>query len=275
MRKGLNVEVRKVKIDEARTFGVEIEFAAPFDMDDMETALERAGLHVYAEDYNHVDASYWKIVEDCTVQDDWETGNEYPMELVSPPLSGRAGLRELEVALDTLNSFGCAVNRSCGLHVHHDANDLDLESFRILTKAYVKYEDTLDMLVSEDRRGDFHEYTQGLRRSGYTEEQLFRMIERAPDTRSLYRIWSTRYVKLNLDSLRVHGTVEFRQHEGSLDVAEIVAWISLTQGLVSRSAKKVKVTLREARKPFDSLAWTAGACASVERHFWNKYKLAC
>lgn len=266
-RKGLNVSVRKVKIDESRTFGIEFEFAAPVDEDEVAEELYAVGIDCYSEHYNHDTQPYWKIVEDCTVQDDWETGNGYPMELVSPPLAGRAGLAEVEKVLGVLQRLGCAVNESCGLHVHHDARDLDTAAWRVLTKAYLKYESVLDQLVAPDRRDNT--YCRSL--CGYgSVEQLFRRVDAAHDVEAMFWIWGTRYTKLNLDAVRVHGTVEFRQHEGTLDVADVLAWVSLTQGMVTRAASKVPVTLRKTTKPFDSLVWAAGMNACVERHFRRK-----
>jgi hypothetical protein len=273
-RKGLDVSVRKVKIDESRTYGVEFEFAAPCDMDEMAEELSYAGVTCYSEDYNHDTVSYWKIVEDGSVYEDWQHDNDYPMELVSPPLRGRAGLAEVARVLAVLNRLGCSVNRSCGLHVHHDARDLDLTSMKVLTKAYIKLEDVLDSLVAEDRRGDCHTYCSGLRWSGASVSELFARVDAAYDVRSLYRIWDTRFVKLNLDALRVHGTVEFRQHEGTLDEADVLAWISMTQGLVMRAKAQRKVTLRVPQRPFESLVWISGMNACVERHLRAKYRAA-
>lgn len=271
-RKGLEVSVRKVKIDEFRTFGVEFEFAAPCDMDEMAEALYSAGVTCYSEDYNHDTVSYWKIVEDGSVYDDWESGNEYPMELVSPPLRGRAGLAEVERVLGILNTLGCAVNYSCGLHVHHDASDLDLAAMKVLTKSYIKLEDVLDTLVSEERRGSNHTYCGGMRWGSVSE--MFRRVDAAYDVRSLYAIWGTRFMKLNLDALRMHGTVEFRQHEGTLDVADTLAWISMTQGMVTRAKLQRTVTQRVGERPFESLVWLSGMNACVERHLRAKYRAA-
>ena len=44
-----------------------------------------------------------------------------------------------------------------------------------------------------------------------------------------------RYHKLNLMAFWRHGTVEFRQHSGTIDAEKICAWISLTQGFIEKA----------------------------------------
>ena len=45
------------------------------------------------------------------------------------------------------NKIGCRVNRSCGLHVHHDASDYNVEAFKNLYAIYIRYEAAIDELV--------------------------------------------------------------------------------------------------------------------------------
>lgn len=45
-----------------------------------------------------------------------------------------------------------------------------------------------------------------------------------------------RYHKLNLVSLWVHGTIEFRQHSGTVDADKAVNWIELLMQFVNRAA---------------------------------------
>jgi hypothetical protein len=224
----------------------------------------------FDEDYNHVTRDYWKIVEDCTVYPNDEDWGCSTMEVVSPPLRGQDGLAELVRVLTVLSELGCTVNDTCGLHVHHDASDLDAEAVRTLAKTYLKFEGVIDSLLDESREN--HRYAQTLKFD--TVEGMFARVDEAVTSYDIYRIWWDRYVKLNLESLQVHGTVEFRQHEGSLDVCEIAAWVSLTQSMVQKAADWAEVRLTPNKPTVVGLMLAAGACREVRQHYAHKYRHA-
>ena len=52
----------------------------------------------------------------------------------------------------------------------------------------------------------------------------------------------SRYRKMNLQSFSKYGTVEIRQHQGTLNWLKIVNWMIFTQALVTRSYRKVTET---------------------------------
>jgi hypothetical protein len=264
-RKPEVVSVEQTKISPDLTFGVEFEFASPMEQYDTAVALTEVGLETEDEDYNHEDCYYWKIVEDSSVYGE----GFYPMELVSPPMRGREGLAELERACLALQAIDCEVNPSCGLHVHHDARMLDDDAWKLLLKSVLKYEDTIDAMMGPDRVNN--NYAKRMRRYGVSVPEMFRRVDEAWDVWDLHRIWYSRFQKLNIEALEVHGTVEFRQHGGTLDFCDVAAWVSFTQGLVLRAASHRKMRLRATERPFESLMWTAGACPAVKRHFAQKY----
>ena len=259
-----------VKLDPSRLFGVEIELIAPVEPYEVAEALAEV-VECYDEKYNHITRDYWKIVEDCTLYaDEW---GEHPMEIVSPPLLGEEGLAELVNVLTVLNELGCTVNTTCGLHIHHDAEDMDTEAIRILTKTYLKYEDVIDKLLDPSRRTCRH--AGPLRFYGTSLTQMFARIDEASSVHEVYRIWWDRYVKLNLESLQVHGTVEFRQHEGSLDVCAVAAWLSLTQSMVTSAVAKTRQIEAVPHTPtLVGFMLAAGACPEVRQHYAHKYRHA-
>jgi hypothetical protein len=58
----------------------------------------------------------------------------------------------------------------------------------------------------------------------------------------LSEAYPSRYMKLNCQSYEIHGTVEFRQHQGTTDGEKIVAWVVFTQMLVERAvAGKIRM----------------------------------
>lgn len=74
-----------------RKFGIEIE-AYNIPKTTLATALNEAGINCVIEGYNHSRRNHWKIVSDATLN---RLVN--PFELVSPPLSGQDGIRQLRI----------------------------------------------------------------------------------------------------------------------------------------------------------------------------------
>lgn len=213
-----------------RTFGIEIEGLSPVGRERLAQILQRAGVQCRYEGYNHRTQSHWKIVTDASII---EQNGEYGFELVSPPLRGAHGLEEIKKVCKALNEAGCKVNRSCGLHVHHDASDYDVEAFKNLYAIYIRFETAIDELVSESRRGHQNRFCVGFRDT--------RLLETLKNVKCMDELLSdvfpSRYVKLNCQSYVVHGTIEFRQHQGTMDGEKIANWVVLTQMMVDRAVE--------------------------------------
>ena len=127
--------------NQERKYGVEVEF---FGVDGHRVAreLDRRGIDAAYEGYTHRTTNHWKVVTDGSVN---RYGTGY--ELVSPPISGDEGLAELERALEILNELGAKVDRTCGVHVHHDASDFDIKAFKNVFGIYSRFETALDELM--------------------------------------------------------------------------------------------------------------------------------
>ena len=213
-----------------RTFGIEIEGLSPLTRNDLARSLETFGIRCVHEGYNHRRRNHWKIVTDGSICEDRGTVG---FELVSPPLRGVEGLEEIRKVCEALQQIGCRVNRSCGLHVHHDASDYTVESFKNLYAIYIRFETAIDELVSESRRGHQNRFCMGFRDT--------RLLETLKNVKCMDELLSdvfpSRYVKLNCHSYVVHGTIEFRQHQGTMDGEKIANWVVLTQMMVDRAVE--------------------------------------
>jgi hypothetical protein len=53
-----------------------------------------------------------------------------------------------------------------------------------------------------------------------------------------------RYQKLNLESLERHGTIEFRQHSGTVDAEKAVNWVRLCTAFIETTASYQYVQLK-------------------------------
>ena len=214
-----------------RTYGVEIE-AHGVGTTELANALNEAGINCNYEGYNHTTRNHWKIVRDSSIH-----GNK-PFELVSPPLKGEEGLEEIKKVCQVLKTLGAQVNTSCGLHVHHDAGDLNLDNFKNLYSLYTRFESTIDQFVPESRRGNNNNFCKTL-------QGLNDQIHQSRSLEEIKTATGSRYVKLNIQSYWRHGTIEFRHHPGTINPTKIINWIILTQLMVERSKSTVRVTRTE------------------------------
>jgi hypothetical protein len=191
--------------------------------------LTDAGLNVRNEDYNHHTRNHWKIVPDGSISQGFE--------LVSPPLSGGEGLAEVILAARVLVQIGCYVDTSCGLHVHVDANDLSGASVVNAVRRMVRYESEIDTMVPAHRRSNSFALS-NRQQLGVMEQHL----SSDPDAsaRTICGVVSGRYRKLNTAAYIRHGTLEFRQHSGSIDGTKIANWIMFCVQFVQDSIVTVR-----------------------------------
>ena len=212
-----------------RTFGIELE-AYGVDRHELAQALREAGVNVEVEGYNHQIRRHWKIVTDASIN------GHRAFELVSPVLSGEAGLAEVRTVCAVLVRLNAQVNRSCGFHVHHFAQDLDLPAWKRLVGAYVKYEGLIDSFMPTSRRAGTNMYCRSLRSAGAASVAAdLAAIRRVASLQALQDLYSSRYKKLNLQAFYRHGTVEFRHHSGTVEPEKVENWIRFTQAMVEFS----------------------------------------
>lgn len=203
-----------------RNFGVEIE-ACNCTRDRLARELTAAGISVQVEGYNHTDhADHWKLVTDGSL-----CGND-TFELVSPILHGEQGLEELEKVCWVLDLCEVRVNDSCGLHVHMDAAEFDLPTWKNLILTYKRLEGVIDRFMPRSRRNN--RYCKGL--TAVTEAT----INRAATIGQLRAAFNNnRYHKVNLEAYARHRTVEFRQHGGSTNFTKMSAWIHFLAKMIT------------------------------------------
>jgi len=207
-----------------RRFGVEIEFLIrERDLPRVKEELEARGLRAEYESYNHVTKTHWKITTDSSVQKAGWLGRE----LVSPILAGKSGKEKVRLACEALRAAGAIVNRTCGLHVHHNAKNLRSKQLRHLVAMAVRYQGAFNAMVAPSRRRN--QYCEPLT------EDVLRAVDRFGVGAAAEML--SRYMALNLHAYVAHGTVEFRQHQGTLNGEKVVAWIEVGQALIRAAAR--------------------------------------
>lgn len=213
-----------------RKFGVEIEFVGMSQRVAIR-ALVDAGIpvnHTLSGYYNHTDSeSEWKVVTDGSVSGPGGGG-----EAVSPILSGIEGLEQVRRAADALSNAGATANRSCGLHVHVDARDLEGRDIANVVTRYAKFETDIDAFMPRSRRGrNGSSYCDSIANiRGFSTPQAF------TTTSQVMRAWGgDRFRKVNLCSYTSHGSIEIRHHSGTVQSSKILPWIQFCVNFVEKS----------------------------------------
>lgn len=187
--------------------GIEIEFVtdgAPIV--DIINNLSENGIEVRQESYNHETRSWWKMTTDSSCG----------MELVSPILNDLT-YRSTRAAMSSIVNGGGTVNRQCGFHVHIEPSiptDRD-DALQVVDLYNQAFDSILRPMLSASRLDN-----QYCRRFD---------VDDYPDDDDE----DNRYVAVNLTSLSRYGTIEFRQHQGTLNSTKALAWMQMMDTLTS------------------------------------------
>jgi len=208
-------------------FGIEIEVNdGKHTREEIAQAIRNKGVEAYEEGYNHCTRNYWKVITDSSCG----------YEVVSPVLYGMEGLNELQRVCEALKEVGCEVDVSCGLHVHHDITDLSFEQVKNIYKIYYKHAEAIEQILPISRRLGARGYAKSL------DIHIMNLIEQARTIDELRYYLTDRYWALNFTSYTKYGTIEFRQHSGTIEFEKMKNWVLLTHKMIERatSGKKVK-----------------------------------
>ena len=219
------------------TFGVEIE-AYGIRREELVNELREAAINVELESYNHNTRTHWKVTTDSSL-----TG-ENTFELVSPKLTGEAGLRELKTVVTMVRGLEAKVNKSCGLHIHFDASGFDTKTFKNIMLNYAKIETLIDSFMPDSRRESRNTYCKSIKRITNVEQKLLSVNELdgiENGIRSLERnaTGSDRYYKVNLQAYWNHRSTEFHQHAGTVNYTKMQNWILFLARLIEYSKNAV------------------------------------
>lgn len=213
-----------------RRFGVEIECTHNelYGFQEVADFIDKTGIDcIYSET-----GATWRVKEDgsvCTDEGSYEGG----YEIVSPPLSGPEGVEQVHKVLRVLREKGFAVNNTCGLHIHLEARDLSVKQIAAFVRAWHDNQELINWFVLDGRRNDREtEYCSPI--SKYLLEQ----IESASTKRTLAWTCEERYYSVNLSPLTSFGTIEIRQHHGTLSSTEFESWLRFSIGIIDTICSK-------------------------------------
>lgn len=209
-----------------RRFGVEIEILGISKVD-VKNILHKNGF------------KNWKFVSDhsiCGCENPFIcTGNCLTCEVISPILLSKDGFKDLEKICYLLERNNAKVNNTCGFHVHIDAKDLSLQQIESIYKRYAFYEKAIDLFHPKHRRGNNNNYCLSIR-------PIIEMMDEMNFTIKEIMEYSLndKYYKLNILSLSKLGSIEFRQHKGTINFDEIRHWILFCQDFINASLIKTE-----------------------------------
>lgn len=236
---GLETVTRSIGNAFNHKFGIELE-AFGVERSVLLRELTAAGINIQSEMYNHTRRNHWKIVSDSSIS------GSLGFEIVSPVLKGERGLAEAKKVCDVLTRVGAKVNKSCGFHVHIDAKNLSMNDWKNLYKNYITLETEIDSIMPTSRRANNNQYCKSLTNWCGSKERTFNVIDNATTVQELSRsISNTRYVKVNAQSFVRHGTVEFRQHSGTVEFEKVSNWVRICGALIDKSKNQLVSSLNE------------------------------
>jgi len=190
-----------------RSFGVELEV----------NCSNRSALQIALNNRN---LSSWRLRGDGSL-------GRNGVELVSPPLRGAEGFDQLRKACEALAEAGATVDRACGLHVHVDLSGISAAAVKRMVKAYVGSQGIIDGLFSESRRNGRNTYCRTW------DSYMLERLEQCSNVATMSRAQGSRYHTVNLASFPRHGTIEFRQHQGTTSYRKVEAWVKFLTALVA------------------------------------------
>lgn len=212
-------------------FGVELEVAGR-SIASTAAHLVNNKIETATPGYGHQQAETWKVVPDGSV-----TGG---CEIVSPVLDAtNGGLDDLARVAATLTSRDDGTKfratRKCGFHVHVDATDLTADDVKNVVRRYMRFEREIDAFMAPSRRGDLNTYCKSNASLFARYSNIRGTFESATTKLELTDAFRTRYLKVNIQSLRRHGTIEFRQHAGTIRQKRIMNWTRFLLEFVTAS----------------------------------------
>jgi len=235
------------------SIGVEFEVVRPKEVSYREFVnnivkkFRENGLDIQAEGYNHNTRNYWKLVPDASISA--QTGDslrgDSGIECVSPVLNGKKGIVDIKKAIRSLVGAGASINKSVGYHAHFGIAGLSIEHLRNLLYNYRGFEPIIDTIMLENRRGAVNsssesQWAKSLYRRFSNENDFWQLLEGCQSVSDIqYQVFGNdRYQKTNLMAYSRYGTIEFRQHGGTLEEDTIIYWLYWLHFLIQVSKRK-------------------------------------
>jgi hypothetical protein len=251
------------KVPPSSKFGIELELTSVNQLDTNYISEQLQDHNNIAIDVIEVygasrhTSTNWKMVPDGSIVCSTTQPDCNKFELVSPPLTGGQGLRDVNIVLKRMGNIfpRLKVNKSMGFHVHVDTSTFTFPQVRKICQQFVKYESVIDTFMPRSRRTgstESNSYFQSNHtsikeelycgaRGRVTNKNILRALEECEDYDQLGAMMNRhgRYHKLNLQNLVTgrQSTIEFRQHSATMSYEKVGAWVRFCIAFCNNSAK--------------------------------------
>ncbi len=206
-----------------RNFGIEIEACggSPYH------TKQLFAKHKIARKWNyHEDGSlYGSNDNGLTLKSNFET-TEISSKILPPAINS---FNVISKAAEILQANDYYTNKTCGTHVHIDAKNETIPSILCVVYLYGLLEqDLFDRIVPSHRKKNNNDSACSVK-SNIIKSEIITTLKNKQNlkTEDLWNLCGTRNSKVNLQALEKHGTIEFRQFNGSLSSVDLVNWAKL------------------------------------------------
>lgn len=227
-------------MDVNRTWGVEIELYCSVSRASVAEMLtealspigHRAVIQGYSHQNNPDNTSVWYVETDGSLADANHT-HPHAMEVKTPVLKGVLGLKALKIVCSVLGTVG-RVTKKCGLHVHHYVNPNERHAhMKNLCNGWIDNEKYFMMCLPESRqRNNYCKTWASANPSRVTTRSAMSWYEN-----TMGGMDGRRKRTLNLMSLSMRSTLEFRCHSGTYEFEKICNWLISTQRFVIKAMR--------------------------------------
>ena len=223
-------------------FGIELETVG-LTCQEITSLLNAAGVPCRFQGYTHEVMQSWKVVPDGT------PSSMRIAEVVSPPMEiSEESFAIVRKVCEVLNENGADVKKSCGFHCHIDMTGESNQTIANVYNRYRKFETEIDRWMPASRRGRNSSYAQTLQNQGEL------TLSATATKREVSASRPCRGSKVNLCSFVKYGTIEFRQHSGTINAGKIKNWVLFLADFVAASRATVSTTTATIAEQIRSLS---------------------
>lgn len=211
-------------------FGIEIEILSKLSGLKMHKLLQSLNLQ-HGVSYLPNNYQSWYIGFDGSLK---KTGY-YKLEIISPVMTDFRDLEKVLEALQIIEENLC-INESCSMHIHISDNKFQTEECVCeLVKYYIKNEHIFDEYCHQSRADNPY-------CTSPTKIDIFKnseficddFDEQIFDLNAEINFYHDRNCKINLNHFPKRKSIEFRQHECTLDSEKIINWINMLFEVVEK-----------------------------------------
>jgi len=210
----------------------------------------------------------YQNLEDNTVWGVKNDGSISGMEFVSPVMAGDSGLAEVRNICDFAEDNGWTADSRCGLHVHFNMGDETAESMQAIACAFHYTYPVWSEFVNCSRKTnrycgkDRNELAQYLRLDSLCDWTEFSAEY-------------NRYTWINWAAYYVHGSLEVRLHQGTVNGEEICNWIKALAAFIDWAADAGLASVRrqlagkDSTERFELIArlWREAGCNDLIEYY--------